>query len=88
MQGLDPGYTLTNFGHMLLNQPRVEAYLAAMRKVIKAGDVVLEIGAGPGVFAMMAAHLGADKVIAIECNPSIRLAKRLVRNNGLQGRVH
>ena len=83
----DPGYTLTNFGHMVLNQPRVDAYLAAMAKLIKPGDLVLEIGAGPGVFAMLAARMGARQVIAIECNPSIRLAKRLVQHNQMQDRV-
>ncbi len=83
----DPGYTLTHFGHMVLNQPRVEAYLAAMQKLIKPGDLVLEIGAGPGVFAMLAARMGARQVIAVECNPSIRLAKRLVQQNDMQDRV-
>jgi len=81
------GYTLTAYGKMVLDEQRNEAYVAAMEQLIKPGDVVLEIGAGPGIFSMLAAKMGASKVIAVECNPSIRLAKRFVQHNGLADKV-
>ena len=33
---------------------------------VRAGDIVLDSGANIGVFARMAFHLGADKIIAVE----------------------
>jgi protein arginine N-methyltransferase 1 len=81
------GYALTAYGEMLLDETRTGAYIAAMEHVIKPGDIVLEIGAGPGVFAMLAAKMGAKRVIAVECNPSIKLAKRLVSHNRLSEKI-
>ncbi len=72
---------------MILDKLRLEAYLAAMEKVIKPGDVVLDIGAGPAILSMLAVRMGARKVIAVECNPSIRLGKRLIQINDLSKTV-
>ena len=46
-----------------------KAYHAALQKVIKADSVVLQLGVGSGVLAMMAAKLGAKKVICLEVAP-------------------
>ncbi len=81
------GYTFTAYGKMVLDKRRTETYIAAMEKAIKPGDVVLDIGAGPGIFSMLAAKIGAKKVIAVESNPSIRLAERFVRHNGLTAKI-
>ena len=87
MSATTSGYSLTAYGKMVLDEQRTAAYLGAMEQLIKPGDVVLDIGAGPGIFSMLAAKMGARKVIAVECNPSIRLAKRFVQHNGLTDKV-
>ncbi len=80
-------YNLRDFGHMLTDEVRREAYIEALRRTVRPGSVVLEIGTGPGVFAMVAARLGAAKVIAVEPNDIIGLARQLVARNGLADRV-
>lgn len=72
---------------MLNNAGRADPYVEAMRQTIQPGDIVLDIGAGPGLFSMLAARMGASKVIAVEPNPSIRLAKRLTEQNGFSDRI-
>ena len=87
MQSHDPGYSLAAYAAMLMDDERARAYITAMEQSIRPGDLVIEIGAGPGIFSMLAARMGARKVIAVECNPSIRLARRLVQHNNLVNKV-
>ncbi len=81
------GYSLSAYAEMLTNAERADAYIEAMRQTIEPGAIVLDIGAGPGFFSMLAAQMGAARVIAVEPNPSIRLAQRLVRDNNLEDRI-
>ncbi len=75
-------YSLFDFGRML-TRPRVAAYTEAMRRAIRPGDVVIDVGTGTGFFALVAAKLGAKKVYAIEgLAHAAQLAKTTVRDNG------
>jgi SAM-dependent methyltransferase len=76
-------YSLGAYGDMIAAAKRREAYLAALRKTVRPGDLVLELGTGPGFFALAAARLGA-RVVAVEPQPVIGLARRLARDNGLE----
>jgi protein arginine N-methyltransferase 7 len=68
--------------------PRNAAYDAALRRAIKPGDRVLEIGTGSGILAMMAARAGAAEVITCEMNPVVaERAARIIAQNGYAGRV-
>ncbi len=68
---------------MLADTARNQAFDAAIRRVIKPGDLVLDIGTGSGLLAMMAARAGAAKIVACEANKSIaEAAKDIVRKNG------
>jgi protein arginine N-methyltransferase 1 len=49
--------------------------------------VVVDIGTGTGIFALLAARLGARKVYAIESSDEITLGRRIAAENGLDGRV-
>jgi len=65
-----------------------KAYHAALQKVIKADSVVLQLGVGSGVLAMMAAKLGAKKVICLEISSDIAdIAEQIVASAGLQEKV-
>ena len=71
---------------MLADEARTEAYARAIRETVVPGDVVLDIGAGSGLLAMMAARAGASRVVACEENPALAAtAAEIVRRNGFGG---
>ena len=76
-------YSPFDFGRML-RHPRVAAYTDAMRRAIRPGDVVLDIGTGTGFFSLLAARMGARKVYAVEpIKAAARLARTTIADNGL-----
>ena len=59
-----------------------------MQGVVRAGDVVADLGAGSAVLSIAAAKLGAARVAAIEIDPdSIGNAEDNVSANGVEERV-
>lgn len=72
---------------MIQCEPRMSCYATALRNAVTPGCVVFDIGAGPGLFAILACKYGAGKVIAIDPNPSIGLLHQLARDNGFADRI-
>lgn len=72
---------------MLEDCHRVDAYERAIRALVRPGDVVLDLGAGTGILAMLAARRGAARVHAVESMPVAGLCAQLVEANGLDGIV-
>lgn len=85
--GMTGGYSLEMFGRMFVDRARHDAYVEGMRRSIAPGDVVLDLGTGIGIYALVAARLGARKVYAVEPNPLVRLGPDLARRNGLDDRI-
>jgi protein arginine N-methyltransferase 1 len=75
-------YTLQDYGKMLADRVRMEAYLEALRRAVFPGCVVIDLGAGPGIFSLYACRWGARRVYAIEPDQSIQLARELAAANG------
>lgn len=68
----------------LLGDPvRVDAYDRALRELVRPGDVVLDIGTGTGLLAMLAARHGAARVHAVESAAIADVARALVAANDL-----
>ena len=68
---------------MLSDHRRMERYRAAIEQVVKPGDVVVDLGTGLAVLAIMAAQAGASRVYAVDVRPQvIPFAERVVAANG------
>jgi len=80
-------YSLGAYGSMIADRVRVDAYTEALRRTVRKGSVVVEIGTGPGVFAVLACQLGAERVFAIEPAEIIQVAREVAAANGCAGRV-
>jgi len=66
---------------------RIAAWEAALGDVLRPGMLALEIGAGSGILAMLAARAGAD-VVSCEKDPVLAaIAEETIRLNGLSRRV-
>ena len=72
---------------MVSDQPRTNAFAAAIREVVRPGDVVLDVGTGTGILAMLAAKAGAKRVYAVDATDIAEVANALVRANGLSDRI-
>ncbi|MEM9062777.1 MAG: 50S ribosomal protein L11 methyltransferase [Pseudomonadota bacterium] len=73
---------------MLTDRARTRAYRDAIRASVKPGMRVLEIGAGTGVLAMMAAEAGAEHVWTVEVNPLLAgIAEQCISRNGYADHV-
>ena len=75
-------YSLNGYGDMITDEVRMDAYVNALRRAVKPGAVVLDIGTGTGIFALLAAGMGARRVYAIEPSDAINVARDIARANG------
>jgi protein arginine N-methyltransferase 1 len=80
-------YTTAEYGRMLGDAARVDAYAAALAAVVRPGAVVLDVGTGTGVFALLAVRLGARRVYAVDPTDAIRTAREVARANGMADRI-
>ncbi len=73
---------------MLNDRTRNDAYNAVIEKIVRPGDVVLDIGSGSGLLAMMAARAGAKHVYSCEGEKLIaQKARAIVAANGFADRI-
>ena len=82
-----PEYDLRGYGAMIADAVRMKAYHAALRRCIKPGAVVVDLGAGTGIMSLLACKLGAARVHAIEPSDVIAVGRELARANGCADRI-
>ena len=80
-------YDLFAYGKMIADTVRMEAYESALRKLIDPDKVVLDIGTGTGIMALLACHCGAKKVYAVEPGEAVHLAKEIAAANGWSDKI-
>ena len=74
------GYALREYGRMISDRTRTSPFVEALRRAVRPGAVVLDIGTGTGIFALLACQFGAARVYAIEPDDAIEVAKLCARN--------
>src|SRR5262249_34245768 len=72
---------------MIADSGRVDAFARAIQKAVQPGCLCLELGTGTRFFAVLACRAGARRVVAIEPNPAIHVAKEVAAENGCADRI-
>jgi protein arginine N-methyltransferase 1 len=80
-------YSLREYGSMIADEVRMDAYAIALKNAIQPGMTVLDIGAGTGIHSFLACKFGAGKVYAVEPNDAIHIAEILAAENGFCDRI-
>lgn len=80
-------YSLLDYGKMLSDPVRTSAYAESLRRVVRPGSVVVDIGTGSGIFALLACRCGARRVYAIEREDIIQVAREIAAANHCSDRI-
>jgi protein arginine N-methyltransferase 1 len=80
-------YSVSDYGTMIADRVRMQAFAKALEIAIKPDSVVLDLGTGTGIFALLACRLGARRVFAVEPDVVIEVAREIARANGYEQRI-
>ncbi|MEO6723816.1 MAG: 50S ribosomal protein L11 methyltransferase [Blastocatellia bacterium] len=80
-------YSVSGYGQMIADSIRMNAYVEALRQSVNPGSVVLDIGTGTGICALLACQLGARRVYAIETSDAIQVAREIAAANSYADRI-
>jgi protein arginine N-methyltransferase 1 len=80
-------YTIADYGAMIADATRMGAFARALGQAITPGAVVIDIGTGTGICALLACRHGARRVYAIEPDDAIQVAREIAAANGYADRI-
>lgn len=80
-------YRVADYGAMIADEVRMDAFVRALREAITPDSVVIDIGTGTGIFALLACRFGARRVYAIEPDDVIQVAREMAAANGYADRI-
>lgn len=80
---LDPGLAFGTGTH-----PTTVMCIRALEEIVRQGDICVDVGTGSGVLSVVAAKLGARKVMAVDLDEiAVKSARVNVKLNGVQEKV-
>ncbi len=71
----------------LADRPRIDSFRRAIRRVVRAGAVVADVGSGSGILGLLACEAGAGRVYSIEATGMIEMARAIAAHNGFADRL-
>jgi protein arginine N-methyltransferase 1 len=80
-------YSVADYGALIADNVRMGAFVTALKRTVTPGSIVVDIGTGTGIFALIACALGARRVYAIESNDAIDVAREIAAANGYADRI-
>jgi type I protein arginine methyltransferase len=80
-------YSIAGYGEMIADHVRMTAYSDALSRSVNPDSVVLDIGTGAGILALLACKFGAKRVYAIEPADAIQTAREIAVANGYSERI-
>jgi type I protein arginine methyltransferase len=80
-------YSVSTYGDMIADRVRMDAYAAALQQNISPDSIVLDVGSGTGIFALLSCKFGARKVYAVEPSDVIEVARQIAKANGFLDRI-
>src|SRR5260221_11182370 len=83
----NPVYSVGGYGEMMADAVRMAAYERALRLACRPGSVVLDLGTGTGILALLACRVGARHVYAVDPSDTIGLAREIARVNDVSERI-
>jgi protein arginine N-methyltransferase 1 len=81
------GYAIAGYAGMIADRVRMDSYVRALERAVRPGCVVLDIGAGTGIFSLLACRFGARRVYAVEPDNAIEVAREIAAANGYANRI-
>jgi protein arginine N-methyltransferase 1 len=80
-------YSVADFGRMIDDEARMAAFRKALTSTIRPDSVVLDLGAGTGIMALLACRYGAQRVYALDPSDALQVARETAVKNGLSDRI-
>jgi type I protein arginine methyltransferase len=81
------GYSIGGYGEMIADAVRMGAYTEALRRAVRPGCVVLDIGSGTGILSLLACQHGAGRVYAVEPDDAIQVGRQIAAANEYADRI-
>lgn len=81
---VDRAFSSIDFvGQCLFDPEKAEVFEKAIREAVRPEHMVLDVGTGSGILALLAAKAGAKKVVALEFDPFVAgIARENFKQNG------
>lgn len=82
-----PPHVIDYHRELLADERRTNAFREAVARVVRPGDVVVDVGCGSGILSFFACEAGAARVYAIDQTHAADVASLLARHVGLSDRI-
>jgi type I protein arginine methyltransferase len=80
-------YSLDDYGAMIVDSVRRGPYIQAIEAAVRPGNVVVDLGSGPGFFALIACRAGARRVYAIDLDEIVQFGRHFATANSFADRI-